>query len=92
MKSKDKEERQKRNKDIVERMRNGDQLSSFKAESSWFPPRSIIKKDEKALQFLYDKKAKCPKCNQTFSMYSPKCVTCGLCVEHCCKCRDAKQT
>ncbi|MFY7927376.1 MAG: hypothetical protein ACOVS5_00765 [Oligoflexus sp.] len=45
--------RRERNSDLIRRMRNGDQLSSFNSYSSWFPPRPIIEKDQNALEKLY---------------------------------------
>ncbi len=45
--------RRERNADLLRRMRNGDQLSSFNSYASWFPPRPIIQKDIHALQELY---------------------------------------
>ena len=45
--------RRKRNKDIVERMKKGDSLSSFTNMGSHFPPRPIIDKDKEAIKKLY---------------------------------------
>lgn len=45
--------RKERNSDVIRRMRNGDQLSSFNSYSSWFPPRPVIEKDGDAVQKLY---------------------------------------
>jgi len=41
------------NRDLIRRMRNGDSLTSFDSTSSWYPPRPVIEKDEKALAELY---------------------------------------
>merc|ERR1712176_732278 len=45
--------RKERNSDVIRRMKNGDQLSSFNSYSSWFPPRPIIEKDSSAVKDLY---------------------------------------
>jgi hypothetical protein len=45
--------RKERNADLIQRMRNGDQLSSFNSYSSWFPPRPIIEKDRRSVERLY---------------------------------------
>ncbi len=45
--------RKERNSEVVRRMRNGEQLSSFNSQSSWFPPRPVIEKDPSALEKLY---------------------------------------
>lgn len=45
--------RKERNSDVIRRMRNGDQLSSFNSYSSWFPPRPVIEKDAGAVRRLY---------------------------------------
>lgn len=45
--------RKERNADIIRRMNNGEQLSSFNSYSSWFPPRPVIEKDPKAVSELY---------------------------------------
>ena len=34
-------------------MRQGESLNRFDAQESWFPPRPVIEKDEKALSKLY---------------------------------------
>lgn len=47
--------RKQRNSHIVERLRNGDSLSSFNSQASWFPPRPLVDKDRDALQRLYGK-------------------------------------
>ncbi len=45
--------RRDRNAEVVRRMRNGDQLSSFNSYASWYPPRPTIEKDRGALEKLY---------------------------------------
>ncbi len=45
--------RQDRNSELVRRMRNGDTLTSFNSQSSWFPPRPVIEKDPNAIHQLY---------------------------------------
>lgn len=39
------DERKKRNKDIIERMKKGESLARYKPQDTWFQPRPIIKKD-----------------------------------------------
>jgi len=48
--------RKKRNKELVKRMRQGETLSSFDAQLSFFPPRPLIEKDEKEVERLFKKK------------------------------------
>lgn len=45
--------RDERNKDLVDRMRAGEKLSSFSPQASWFPPRPAIKKDKSLMAKLY---------------------------------------
>ncbi len=45
--------RQKHNLEIIQRMRSGDSLQRYSAQSSWYPPRPVVKKDSDAIQFLY---------------------------------------
>lgn len=45
--------RKRHNHDLIKRMREGDPLKGFDNQSSWFPPRPVIKKDEKAIAKLY---------------------------------------
>jgi len=47
------DKRLKHNQDIVRRMRQGETLSGFSSESSFFPPRPIIKKDLAVVKKLY---------------------------------------
>lgn len=53
--------RSDRNSDVVRRMRNGEQLTSFNSQSSWYPPRPIIEKDQGAIRKLYGRAAKALK-------------------------------
>lgn len=41
------------NNELIQRMRNGEDLSKFDASASWYPPRPNTKKDFKAIQQLY---------------------------------------
>lgn len=45
--------RRDRNSELLRRMRNGEQLSSFNSYASWYPPRPTIEKDKNALEKLY---------------------------------------
>jgi hypothetical protein len=45
--------RRLRNQDLIKRMQDGEPLQQFNSELSWFPPRPIIEKDQKALDKLY---------------------------------------
>ncbi len=45
--------RQEHNRDLIRRMRNGEPLTSFDSQSSWFPPRPIIEKNQKEISRLY---------------------------------------
>ena len=47
--------RKRHNSNIIERMLKGRSLQSFDSMSSWFPPRPVIKKDNKAVSKLYTK-------------------------------------
>lgn len=49
--------RRDRNSELLRRMRNGEQLSSFNSYASWFPPRPIIQKDSGAIRQLYGHEA-----------------------------------
>ena len=53
--------RKKHNADILQRMKEGDTLQSYDSHDSWYPPRPIIKKDEKVLAKLYDTECSKPK-------------------------------
>lgn len=41
------------NEKLIELMKQGFSCNFVKPESTWFPPRPIIKKDPKAIQKLY---------------------------------------
>ncbi|MBI2601929.1 MAG: hypothetical protein HYW48_02640 [Deltaproteobacteria bacterium] len=45
--------RKKRNEELIKRMRRGDVLHTYDAQTSWYPPRPVIKKDKKELARLY---------------------------------------
>ena len=45
--------RKKNNADVIERMKEGDSLQRYSAQSSWYPPRPVIKKDAAAIAELY---------------------------------------
>ena len=53
--------RDDRNSDVLRRMRSGEQLTSFDSQSSWYPPRPIIEKDQGAIRKLYGRAAKALK-------------------------------
>lgn len=41
-----------RNRDLVQRVRNGESINLVDASATWFPPRPIIKKDARAIMQL----------------------------------------
>ena len=45
--------RKSRNRDLIDRMRSGEPLTSFDSRSSWFPPRPTIEKDSADLAKVY---------------------------------------
>ncbi len=45
--------REKRNEDILKRMREGDPLTSFDGAASWFPPRPVIQKNSEDMARVY---------------------------------------
>ena len=47
-----KEERKKRNEDLIARMKKGESLAKINLQESWFPARPTIKKDKNAFDFL----------------------------------------
>lgn len=48
--------RKERNKDIIERMKKGEALNhGIEAGDTWWQPRPIIKKDEKAMEMIFMK-------------------------------------
>jgi hypothetical protein len=38
----------------MRRMRGGESLNAYDSKASWFPPRPIIKKDDKEVSRVYD--------------------------------------
>ena len=65
-----KNQREQRNLDLVRRMRRGESLSSFDRSLSWFPPRPIIKKNQKDLSKL-SKKVNETQTNKILSLKKP---------------------
>lgn len=53
LKEKIKKQRQRHNAELIQKMRDGESLTSFDAMSSWFPPRPTIEKDKRAIEKLY---------------------------------------
>ena len=49
-----KKRRDKRNKDIVSRLKRGESTRTVPPEATWWPPRPIIKKDPEAIKRLYN--------------------------------------
>ena len=45
--------RKKHNDEVLERMKDGDSLQRYSAQSSWYPPRPVVKKDPVAIAELY---------------------------------------
>lgn len=45
--------REERNRELVERMRQGDSLSQFNPQLSFFPPRPVIKKDPREIRRVH---------------------------------------
>jgi hypothetical protein len=48
-----KELRRQHNLDLMRRMRGGESLNAYDSKASWFPPRPVIKKDEKEVSRVY---------------------------------------
>lgn len=48
--------REKHNQDLINRMKSGENLQRYSSQSSWFPPRPVIKKDLSAIETLYGEK------------------------------------
>lgn len=42
----------KRNKEIIKRLKNGEDLKLYSTYDSWFPPRPVIKKDKNLIKKL----------------------------------------
>lgn len=51
--SKSSELRRQHNLDLMRRMRGGESLNAYDSKASWFPPRPIVKKDEKEISRVY---------------------------------------
>lgn len=48
------EKRRERNKDLIDKVKNGEIIpAAISTQSLFFPPRPIIKKDSKAIHRLY---------------------------------------
>lgn len=52
----DQERRKKRNDELLLRFKNGESMALIDATATWFPPRPIIKKDEKEVERLFGDK------------------------------------
>lgn len=46
-------DRKRRNKELVEDVKNGTYKAAFDKEQSWWPSRQVIKKDKSAITKLY---------------------------------------
>ena len=57
-KTKEKEERERRNKDLVRRMKKGENLTAYNTQDTWFPNRPLIKKDKELIKKLYNEETK----------------------------------
>lgn len=51
------EKRKERNRNLINRMKSGEDLSLYKSSDTWFPPRPIIQKNVDAVRRLYGKDA-----------------------------------
>ena len=58
-------QRREHNRDLIRRMRNGEPLTSFDSQSSWFPPRPTIEKDNDAIAKLYGGEPKAKPAKQS---------------------------
>jgi hypothetical protein len=59
LKEKEKLKRQLRNRELAEAVKRGESIAPLvSSQSLFFPPRPIIKKDDNALSFLFDKDSK----------------------------------
>lgn len=52
-KKKQEEERKRKNQELLARVRNGESTALIPASATWFPPRPILKKDEKEIKRLF---------------------------------------
>jgi hypothetical protein len=50
---KEKETRKKANEELLRKMKSGESLKMVSVQSTWFPPRPIIKKNEDKIKELY---------------------------------------
>jgi len=60
--------RRAHNAELIRRMMKGETLTSFDSQSSWYPPRPVIEKDQDEIAKLYKtgvKKSKKPANTQT---------------------------
>ncbi len=48
--------RRAHNAELIKKMRRGENLEAYDAESTWYPLRPIIKKDKAAIRMLTSKK------------------------------------
>lgn len=46
--------RRQHNLDLMRRMRGGESLNAYDSKASWYPPRPVIKKDDKEISRVYD--------------------------------------
>jgi hypothetical protein len=58
----DEKSRKHHNDELLARFYRGESLAVVSPQSTWFPPRPIIKKDENALEVIFDINKK-PKLN-----------------------------
>lgn len=49
--------RRQHNLDLMRRMRGGESLNAYDSKASWYPPRPVIKKDDKEISRVYDVQA-----------------------------------
>ncbi len=48
------------NAELIRRMMKGESLTSFDSQSSWYPPRPVIEKDQQEISRLYETAAPTP--------------------------------
>ena len=48
--------RKSKNKDLLERMKNGENLALIDGAATWWPPGKIIEKDKVAIKAIYGDK------------------------------------
>ncbi|MDB2447176.1 hypothetical protein N9W79_01035 [bacterium] len=61
------------NKEIIQKMKDGDSLTSFDSMASWFPPRPTIEKNKEVMNELYAKDK--PRSSSTLKTSPKKSVT-----------------